>query len=80
MKRAVEIGELIRRNVESHLFILSSCKKINITISIGLACFDETTKDPALLIDDADKALYQAKRTGRNKVCVYLHSSNNAFL
>jgi diguanylate cyclase len=80
MKRAVEIGELIRRNVESHLFILSSGKKINITISIGVACFDETTKDPALLIDDADKALYQAKRTGRNKVCVYLHSSNNAFL
>ncbi len=50
--------------------MLSTGENIHITISIGLACFDETTKDPALLKEDADNALYQAKRTGRNNVCV----------
>ena len=79
LNRAIEISELIRNKVERHQFILSTGKKINITISIGLACFDETTKDPTLLIDNADKALYQAKRTGRNKVCVFLESSYNAY-
>jgi two-component system cell cycle response regulator len=40
------------------------------TISMGLADYpmDATEKD--VLIDKADKALYQAKTTGKNKVCV----------
>jgi diguanylate cyclase len=70
LNRAEEISEHIRTTVENHVFMLSSGKNINITISIGVACFDETTSDPTLLIEDADKALYHAKRTGRNRVCV----------
>jgi diguanylate cyclase len=70
LKRAEEISEHIRTTVENHVFTLSTGKNINITISIGVASFDETTTDPTLLIEDADKALYQAKRTGRNRVCV----------
>ncbi len=40
-----------------------------ITVSIGVARFrgDET---PAALVERADRALYQAKRTGRNRVCL----------
>ncbi len=40
------------------------------TISMGIADYpmDATEKD--VLIDKADKALYQAKTTGKNKVCV----------
>jgi PleD family two-component response regulator len=39
------------------------------TISIGLSDFptDATEKDP--LLDKADKALYQAKTSGKDKVC-----------
>jgi len=39
------------------------------TISIGLSDFptDATEKDP--LLQKADKALYQAKTTGKDKVC-----------
>jgi diguanylate cyclase len=70
LDRAVEISELIRTNVESHVFTLHSGAKINITVSVGVACFDETTREAPLLINDADDALYQAKRTGRNRVCV----------
>ena len=41
-----------------------------ITVSIGLSCvgFDESTIEPALL--RADDALYRAKQSGRNRVCI----------
>lgn len=70
INRAVEIAERIRQTVEENFFTLNSGEKIKLTISIGVASFKDSTKDPAMLIDDADKALYEAKKTGRNKVCV----------
>jgi len=70
LDRSLVISERIRRNVEDYAFMLSSGTSINITVSIGVACFNETTKAAAALMEDADKALYQAKQTGRNKVCV----------
>jgi diguanylate cyclase (GGDEF)-like protein len=41
-----------------------------LTCSIGLAAFDETTDRVDLLIKFADDALYQAKRAGRDRVVV----------
>lgn len=42
-----------------------------ITVSIGLAyCGDEQVRNYENVIDRADKAVYIAKRTGRNKVCM----------
>nr|WP_310649045.1 diguanylate cyclase [Niallia taxi] len=38
--------------------------------SIGVASYPETTNDVSVLIEEADKALYQAKRSGRNRVCM----------
>jgi len=67
--RAKEISETIRKTVETHPFKLSTGKVIHISISIGVACFNQTTTNSASLIEDADKALYQAKRSGRNVVC-----------
>jgi diguanylate cyclase len=70
INRAVEIAERIRQTVEENVFVLNSGVKIKLTISIGVASYNDSTIDPALLIDDADKALYEAKKSGRNKVCV----------
>ncbi|MBS4207242.1 diguanylate cyclase [Bacillus sp. FJAT-50079] len=70
LSRAVEIAERIRGNVENKPFILNSGKKLNLTVSIGVASYQETTNDPLILIEDADKALYDAKQSGRNKVCI----------
>ncbi|KAA0548381.1 diguanylate cyclase [Bacillus sp. BGMRC 2118] len=69
-KRAIQIGERIRNSVQNHTFILTTGEQIHITISIGIACYNETTDTPSSLIEDADQALYQAKRAGRNRVCV----------
>lgn len=70
LDRAIDIAERLRESVEQKPFTLNSGERISLTISIGVACFQETTDDPALLIVDADKALYEAKHSGRNKVCI----------
>jgi diguanylate cyclase (GGDEF)-like protein/PAS domain S-box-containing protein len=40
--------------------------KITITLSVGIALLDDTVGDLEILVDQADKALYQAKQAGRN--------------
>jgi diguanylate cyclase (GGDEF)-like protein len=42
-----------------------------ITISSGIAAFPDDAGTAEELIDHADKALYEAKRSGRNMVCSY---------
>jgi diguanylate cyclase (GGDEF)-like protein len=42
----------------------------NLSCSIGVAAFDETTDRVDLLLNFADDALYQAKRAGRDRVVV----------
>ena len=63
--------ERLRRNVENSVFIIADNKSINITISIGVSSYPEKTSQINNLIENADTALYQAKRTGRNKVVLY---------
>jgi len=43
--------------------------KTTVTISIGVAERDELNSNPNQVIKAADKALYRAKRKGRNRVC-----------
>ncbi|NPC92671.1 diguanylate cyclase [Bacillus sp. WMMC1349] len=77
LNRALEVSERIRASVENHVFPLSCGEKVSITVSIGVACTGGTADDSSTLIEMADKALYQAKRTGRNKVCVAPQSKSD---
>ncbi|MBA4392688.1 MAG: hypothetical protein C0407_03950 [Desulfobacca sp.] len=63
---AAELGWKICRVMEDSRFLLDG-KDITITISIGVA---EAVKgdNPEVLIKRGDKALYQAKQEGRNRV------------
>jgi len=46
-------------------------EELRITVSIGISTFPDDAPDMQTLIDKADMALYQAKETGRNKICAY---------
>ena len=57
----------------SELDLLGSyeCSVRRVTTSIGIACFPDHAKGPARLKEAADRALYKAKETGRNRVFIY---------
>jgi len=46
-------------------------EQLPITISIGLATFPFDGQTEKSLVDKADKALYRAKRLGKDRICVY---------
>jgi len=66
LDNAYKVAERIRKTVESK----ASLKAMPVTISVGVASWpsDGITKEE--LIDCADKALYRAKQTGRNRTCL----------
>jgi diguanylate cyclase (GGDEF)-like protein len=41
-----------------------------ISASVGVACYPQHADEPESLFERADEALYEAKRTGRNRVCL----------
>ncbi|MCD8492740.1 MAG: GGDEF domain-containing protein [Geovibrio sp.] len=61
---AVRLGERIKSSVAC----LETKDSRQITVSLGVAQAEEQDTPDSLLFR-ADKALYQAKNTGRNKVC-----------
>jgi diguanylate cyclase (GGDEF)-like protein len=68
----LEIAERIRKSIGDQFFEFDG-KKITVTVSIGIAAtISNQTFEKALLIAAADKALYKAKREGRNTVRVTL--------
>jgi diguanylate cyclase len=64
--QAIRIAERLRRSVEKHLFKYND-QTIPVTISVGVAMMREGLDETAL-IERADKALYLAKKSGRNQV------------
>lgn len=65
---AAELGERLRKAVETTPLLIDGMP-IHVTISVGIACLrpEENTR-PDTLINQADIALYTAKRNGRNRV------------
>jgi two-component system, cell cycle response regulator len=66
---AVDVAERIRMAVEKQAYLFEN-KTIPVRISIGVATLDSTSKNSDELIATADRALYDAKNQGRNRVCV----------
>ena len=52
----------------------------SITVSIGLSCFHEGMNSFEDLLSESDEALYQAKNSGRNRVCVFKELSKEKTL
>ncbi len=67
---ALRVFERIRAAIESLGYRLKCGEALQFTVSIGVAsyCGDEEFATPEDMIHAADRALYQAKRGGRNRV------------
>jgi two-component system cell cycle response regulator len=65
---AVPFAEKIRQIVEKTEFKFENTR-IPVTISMGVATIDDEPTDVAALIKRADERLYEAKASGRNRVC-----------
>lgn len=66
---AGKIAERLRGLIEDQPFVIrSSGLAINITASLGIACNEAGAETPEQLLKQADKALYEAKNGGRNRV------------
>ncbi|MDD2459087.1 MAG: GGDEF domain-containing protein, partial [Eubacteriales bacterium] len=66
----IHVAERIRDSIESQSITLPDGSLLSITVSIGVAMYPDTVRDIKTLKVAADMNLYEAKHTGKNKVCI----------
>jgi len=68
MSGAATVAERIRRSIEGHNFLAGEGYTINLTASLGYACFPDDGKSKTDLLELADRAMYRGKTSGKNMV------------
>jgi diguanylate cyclase (GGDEF)-like protein len=71
---ALQAAERLRKVLAAQDFAFSG-RKVRLTVSIGVAYTTGKTAASKTILARADQALYQAKRSGKNRVC--LHESGH---
>jgi diguanylate cyclase (GGDEF)-like protein len=68
-KQAQEVAERVRTAIMDYIFVSDQQESISITISIGITTAEVSPEDNLdSFLSKADKALYQAKAEGKNRV------------
>jgi len=67
---AVQAAERFRQLVANRV-ISAGDQRVPVTISLGVASADEQTSGIEEMLKQSDLALYEAKHTGRNRVCSF---------
>ena len=72
---AIKMAEAIRQKVEEHGIVHQAFEVVKcVTISVGIMTVVPSENiQPISIVHGADQALYEAKRTGRNRISVYSH-------
>jgi diguanylate cyclase (GGDEF)-like protein len=73
-KGAVDVAERIRNAIAARPLAIDG-RQLTATVSIGVACYPEDGRTLDALAARADRALYQAKQQGRNRVVRYVASA-----
>lgn len=69
---AYAVAERIRQLISAYTLPINNGEQtINVTVSGGLATFPNDGESEEALIHNADRALYAAKGSGRNKIIIY---------
>lgn len=74
-REAACLAERLRDQINKCV-VQTDAGPVTVTVSIGIAEFDRGCDTIDRLLDCADKALYQAKMDGRNKVSVFLEENS----
>ena len=69
-EEASRIGERIREKVEEMVVDADDDRSLKITVSVGVTSYPENGKSHEDLVSVADQALYRAKGSGKNLVCI----------
>lgn len=70
-EEALEAAERLKNVIANKKIPLEGGLPLKFTVSIGVASLVSRTDNVDVLLDMADQALYEAKNSGRNKVCVF---------
>ncbi len=68
--KAMELAEEVRKKIKKQDVILRK-QVTHITVSIGVAAFPSDAQVKDELIQKADRAMYEAKSKGRDRVCTF---------
>jgi len=69
-KQAKKVAFRLKKAVQNSGILISKSKKVSFTISIGVSIAPDDAREVETLIKAADRALYLAKKQGKNRVCV----------
>ena len=67
---ALQLAQRLCQEIEQFDYSKYTDKKVSITASVGVATVNQSSVQPETILKSADRALYKAKRGGRNKVCM----------
>jgi diguanylate cyclase (GGDEF)-like protein len=76
-EEAYTFAEYVRENIAKADVLLPGGRKLNVTVSIGVASFPTHCKNHQTLIDCADQAMYSAKTSGKNRTVCYVSHVND---
>ncbi len=68
---ARKLAERIREAVAELRIPVTGKGEVSVTISVGVRTHRASDTTVGMLIHEADEAMYQAKRTGRNRTCAF---------
>ena len=70
LENAIEVAERLRVQIANSKLLEGQAETLRFTVSIGVAMLDSANQNLDALFNQADEALYKAKNSGRNCVCV----------
>ena len=68
---ALRTIERVLKSVEESPIQIDAERKFYVTLSVGIASFPNHAGSDEELLQNADNALYEAKRSGRNRIVIY---------